>query len=83
MNMEMLLFHFTLLGSLSFRYDGAEGIADPTAPTMALAFENGRIQILRHDTDDNPVACRASTFFFFFEGVRACLMICSVNVVRV
>jgi WD repeat-containing protein 35 len=37
------------------RYDGAEGYSDPNAPTMALFYENGRIQIMRHDTDDNPV----------------------------
>jgi WD repeat-containing protein 35 len=26
-------------------YDGAEGNADPLAPTLAIAFENGRVQV--------------------------------------
>ena len=29
-------------------YDGAEGNADPLAPTLAIAFENGRVQVHLH-----------------------------------
>ena len=36
-------------------YDGAEGYADPGQPTLALGMENGRLQLQRHETDDNPV----------------------------
>ena len=36
-------------------YDGAEGHNVPNAPVLAIAFENGRIQIMRHIEDDAPV----------------------------
>ncbi|CAE7892585.1 WDR35, partial [Symbiodinium sp. KB8] len=36
-------------------YDGAEGYADEDAPTLAIAFENGRVQVMRSDVDDAPV----------------------------
>eukprot|EP00741_Cyanophora_paradoxa_P024440 tig00022075_g23597.t1 len=36
-------------------YDGAEGYADASAPSMAVCFENGRVQLLRQETDDKPV----------------------------
>ena len=36
-------------------YDGAEGYSDPGQPTLALGMENGRLQLQRHETDDNPV----------------------------
>jgi hypothetical protein len=29
-------------------YHGLEGYADPNAPTLALAFENGKIQVGKH-----------------------------------
>lgn len=32
-----------------------EGAMDPDAPTLAIAFDNGRIQIMRHEGDDRPV----------------------------
>lgn len=36
-------------------YDGAEGHIDPNAPTLAVAFENGRVQITRGEDDSRPV----------------------------
>eukprot|EP00164_Ancoracysta_twista_P003121 GFYU01004159.1.p1 GENE.GFYU01004159.1~~GFYU01004159.1.p1 ORF type:complete len:1174 (+),score=402.74 GFYU01004159.1:102-3623(+) len=36
-------------------YDGSEGYTDPNAPSLALCFENGRMQLMRHESDDNPV----------------------------
>jgi WD repeat-containing protein 35 len=36
-------------------YDGTEGYTDPSAPTLAVAFENGRVQITRGEYDDKPV----------------------------
>ena len=36
-------------------YDGAEGYSDPGQPTLALGMENGRLQLQRHETDENPV----------------------------
>ena len=36
-------------------YDGGEGCSDPTAPTLAVAFENGRVQIMRNEGDEEPV----------------------------
>jgi len=36
-------------------YDGAEGYQHPGAPSLAVAFANGRVQISRGDEDDSPV----------------------------
>jgi len=36
-------------------YDGAEGHVDVTAPTLAIAFSNGRVQITRGTEDPDPV----------------------------
>lgn len=36
-------------------YDGVEGQADPHAPTLAIAFRNGRVQISRGTDDPDPV----------------------------
>ncbi len=36
-------------------YDGAEGSAFFDAPSLAVAFENGRVQIMRGPEDDGPV----------------------------
>jgi len=36
-------------------YDGAEGVQDSNQPTLAIAFENGRLQLMRHEADDSPV----------------------------
>jgi WD repeat-containing protein 35 len=32
-----------------------QGYVEPGVPTLAICFENGRVQIMRDDTDDNPV----------------------------
>lgn len=36
-------------------YDGAEGYSDPSAPSLAIAFENGRVQVMRSEADEEPV----------------------------
>ena len=36
-------------------YDGSEGHTDTDAPTLAVAFEDGRVQITRGEHDDRPV----------------------------
>lgn len=36
-------------------YDGAEGFVDPFAPTLALCYENGMIQLTRSETDESPI----------------------------
>lgn len=36
-------------------YDGMQGRVDPNAPALAIAFENGHVQVMRSVTDDNPV----------------------------
>jgi WD repeat-containing protein 35 len=36
-------------------YDGAEGHLDVKAPTLAIAFENGAVQVTRGEQDDNSV----------------------------
>lgn len=36
-------------------YDGLEGYEDDTAPSLAIAFENGRVQLMRSELDAKPV----------------------------
>eukprot|EP00771_Trimastix_marina_P000022 gnl/Trimastix_PCT/1017.p1 GENE.gnl/Trimastix_PCT/1017~~gnl/Trimastix_PCT/1017.p1 ORF type:complete len:1177 (-),score=415.03 gnl/Trimastix_PCT/1017:129-3659(-) len=36
-------------------YDGAEGWVDPMAPSLAIAFDNGRVQLMRSDTDEDMI----------------------------
>lgn len=36
-------------------YNGCNGLLEPNVPTLAIAFENGRVQISRNEIDDNPV----------------------------
>jgi len=36
-------------------YNGLSGYVEPNVPSLAIAFENGRIQIMRDDTDDAPI----------------------------
>eukprot|EP00753_Platysulcus_tardus_P015766 PLAT5272.2.p1 GENE.PLAT5272.2~~PLAT5272.2.p1 ORF type:complete len:1194 (+),score=710.47 PLAT5272.2:43-3624(+) len=36
-------------------YDGSEGYVDSDAPSLAVAFSNGRVQITRRERDDRPV----------------------------
>ena len=36
-------------------YNGLSGYVEPNVPSLAIAFENGRIQIMRDDTDDLPI----------------------------
>nr|XP_032817286.1 WD repeat-containing protein 35 isoform X1 [Petromyzon marinus] len=36
-------------------YDGREGFVDPGCPCLAICFDNGRFQIMRHENDEKPV----------------------------
>ncbi|KAG0617618.1 hypothetical protein M758_4G003000 [Ceratodon purpureus] len=36
-------------------YNGLEGYSDPNAPSLALAFQLGRIQLMRHEMDEEPI----------------------------
>lgn len=36
-------------------YSGADGYADPTAPTLAVVFDNGKALLMRSEHDDDPV----------------------------
>uniref|UniRef100_A0A7M4EBJ1 WD repeat-containing protein 35 n=3 Tax=Crocodylus porosus TaxID=8502 RepID=A0A7M4EBJ1_CROPO len=36
-------------------YHGAEGYIEPDCPCLAICFDNGRCQIMRHENDPNPV----------------------------
>ena len=36
-------------------YDGSEGVQDPNQPTLAIGLQNGRLQLMRHESDDAPV----------------------------
>mmetsp|Transcript_25379 Transcript_25379/g.58463 ORF Transcript_25379/g.58463 Transcript_25379/m.58463 type:complete len:1193 (+) Transcript_25379:116-3694(+) len=43
-------------------YDGLEGMPDPTAPSLALAYENGRVQLMRHEVDEKPILIDTGMF---------------------
>ncbi len=34
-------------------YDGSEGYVDPSAPSLAIGFSNGKIQIMRTEQDES------------------------------
>eukprot|EP00759_Apiculatamorpha_spiralis_P026415 PhF_6_TR29362/c0_g1_i1/m.43202/K19674/WDR35, IFT121; WD repeat-containing protein 35 len=36
-------------------YDGTEGVLEYSQPTLAIAYENGRCQIMRSEVDDKPI----------------------------
>mmetsp|Transcript_7812 Transcript_7812/g.27429 ORF Transcript_7812/g.27429 Transcript_7812/m.27429 type:complete len:1008 (-) Transcript_7812:93-3116(-) len=36
-------------------YDGLEGYSDPNAPALALCYDNGRVQMQRHENDDKAI----------------------------
>eukprot|EP00735_Rhodelphis_limneticus_P010276 TRINITY_DN29_c0_g1::TRINITY_DN29_c0_g1_i1::g.14869::m.14869 TRINITY_DN29_c0_g1::TRINITY_DN29_c0_g1_i1::g.14869 ORF type:complete len:1186 (-),score=401.47,sp/A6N6J5/WDR35_RAT/54.58/0.0,Coatomer_WDAD/PF04053.9/9.8e-05,Coatomer_WDAD/PF04053.9/15,WD40/PF00400.27/9.4,WD40/PF00400.27/7,WD40/PF00400.27/31,WD40/PF00400.27/2.5e+02,WD40/PF00400.27/6.1e+03,WD40/PF00400.27/1.8e+03,eIF2A/PF08662.6/0.00014,eIF2A/PF08662.6/4.8e+02,Clathrin/PF00637.15/2.1e+02,Clathrin/PF00637.15/9.7,Clathrin/PF00637.15/0.0027 len=36
-------------------YDGAEGYLEANQPSLALCYSNGRVTLMRHETDENPV----------------------------
>ncbi|MBN3313719.1 WDR35 protein, partial [Atractosteus spatula] len=36
-------------------YHGTEGFIEPDCPCLAICFDNGRCQIMRHESDENPV----------------------------
>ncbi|XP_063088248.1 WD repeat-containing protein 35 isoform X3 [Cavia porcellus] len=36
-------------------YHGTEGYVEPDCPCLAICFDNGRCQIMRHESDPNPV----------------------------
>lgn len=36
-------------------YDGMEGYPEPNCPSLAIALDNGRMQIMRHENDDRAI----------------------------
>eukprot|EP01116_Phalansterium_solitarium_P021577 TRINITY_DN6773_c0_g1_i3.p1 TRINITY_DN6773_c0_g1~~TRINITY_DN6773_c0_g1_i3.p1 ORF type:complete len:1019 (-),score=496.25 TRINITY_DN6773_c0_g1_i3:92-3148(-) len=36
-------------------YDGSQGYVDPNAPSLAVAFSNGRIQLMRNEVDEKAL----------------------------
>uniref|UniRef100_A0A7S4L907 Anaphase-promoting complex subunit 4 WD40 domain-containing protein n=1 Tax=Guillardia theta TaxID=55529 RepID=A0A7S4L907_GUITH len=36
-------------------YDEVEGKVDPSAPSLAIAFDNGRVQLMTSETDEKPI----------------------------
>ena len=44
-------------------YDGAEGYGDHNPPALAIGFENGHVQLMRVETDEQPI--------FLETGMRA------------
>ncbi|GBG63808.1 hypothetical protein CBR_g39592 [Chara braunii] len=36
-------------------YDGLEGYSDPNSPTLAIGMANGKLQLMRHETDEEPI----------------------------
>ena len=42
-----------LLKILLSRYDGREGFVEPNCPCLAVCFDIGRMQIMRHELDES------------------------------
>eukprot|EP00798_Chlamydomonas_sp_ICE-L_P009063 gene9063-16189_t len=36
-------------------YDGIEGFAEPNCPVLAICLDNGRMQLMRYESDDNAI----------------------------
>ncbi|XP_075454543.1 WD repeat-containing protein 35 isoform X2 [Ascaphus truei] len=36
-------------------YPGTKGYVEPDCPSLAICFDNGRCQIMKHENDENPV----------------------------
>ncbi|XP_072811114.1 WD repeat-containing protein 35-like [Vicugna pacos] len=43
-------------------YHGTEGCVEPDCPCLAICFDNGRCQIMRHENDQNPVLIDADMY---------------------
>uniref|UniRef100_A0A8C9HGE5 WD repeat domain 35 n=1 Tax=Piliocolobus tephrosceles TaxID=591936 RepID=A0A8C9HGE5_9PRIM len=43
-------------------YHGTEGYVEPDCPCLAVCFDNGRCQIMRHENDQNPVLIDTSMY---------------------
>ncbi|XP_037007685.2 WD repeat-containing protein 35 isoform X2 [Artibeus jamaicensis] len=43
-------------------YHGTEGYVEPDCPCLAICFDNGRCQIMRHENDQNPVLIDTNMF---------------------
>ncbi len=37
------------------RYNGAHGYVEPNCPSLVICYENGRMQIMRDEVDENPI----------------------------
>ena len=37
-------------------YNGANGYLEPNCPSLAVVFDNGRAQLMRHELDDGEFA---------------------------
>lgn len=46
-------------------YDGTQGHEVANAPTLAIAFENGRVQVMRKHVDDSPVLIDTGMYAVF------------------
>ena len=43
------------LSNICFRYNGSYGYVEPNCPCLAVCFDNGRTQIMRHEMDESPI----------------------------
>ena len=52
-------------------YNGSQGYIEPNCPTLAVCFDNGRAQIMKHENDESKLennfhGCYYCCCFFFF-----------------
>lgn len=55
----MCLSHQTQVAEIHW-YDGTQGSEDPNAASLAIGFENGRVQLMRSVFDDAPIIIDAT-----------------------
>lgn len=66
-------------------YNGRNGYVDPDCPTLAICYDNGRMQIMRNESDDSKsihyylmngqngeCVLRGEIFLFILAWIKVC-----------
>ena len=53
-------------------YSGVSGYVEPNCPCLAVAFDNGRAQIMRHELDNGELCTCTYVMLCFLLRMHAC-----------
>ena len=56
-----------------FRYDGREGFVEPNCPCLAVCFDIGRMQIMRHELDESMFVIYFKLLWFDYLHKSLCI----------